>query len=1136
MTIEKLLVANRGEIAVRVHRTATEMGIDTVAIFPEDDKGSMHAQIMNEQFQLEGTGAAAYLDIKQVLNTARESNCRAIHPGYGFLAESAEFAQACAEENLIFVGPSPESLTLFGDKLSARNLADRHGVPVLPATDILDGVETAYSFYDEMQPANSIILKAIAGGGGRGMRLIGSRDEIQSAMARGSEEASASFGSGDLYAEMYLQDALHIEVQIVCDQHGGVSHLGERDCSIQRRHQKVVEVAPSPQLPSGLRNRILDAAVDLASAAHYDNIGTYEFLVDGSNLSDESPFYFIEANPRLQVEHTVTEEVTGVDLVKTQLAIASGETLEELSLTRDRVPDARGFAVQMRINMERLQADGIAMPRTGSLNSFQPSIGPGVRVDTFGYEGYKTSGLYDSLLAKLIISSGSGSFAEVSNRACRALQEFVIDGVETNLNVLLNIMEDPDVQAGRMRTRYIDENLEKLTLARDMASAINGNDEVVSLVGAKVDSADPLAVLREGREQREEERARVSQERKFDEGFVPIKAKMQSTIQNLNVELGAEVLAEQEVIILNAMKMEHVVTAPVSGLISEINIKEGDTVLEDTVLLVIEEREVQKELEQGQAALDLDTPRLDLAEVIRRRSLTTDASRTKQVEKRHSQGGRTARENIYDLADDGSFVQYGSLAVGQSLHGTVDELLDYAPSDGLVMGFGHVNGAMFPESKSRCVLMSYDYSVLAGSQGGMNHKMMDRMFQTAAKVNSPLVLFTEGGGGRAGGGSRNARPGRGGSPQISGGGGLNTPSWTLLSKLSGRVPVVGVNAGFCFAGNAVLLGCCDVIIATENSSIGIGGPAMIEGGGLGVFSPEEVGPMSVQVPNGVVDIAVKDEEAAVEATKRYLSYFQGPLPSWKTPDQRLLRHVIPENRLRVYDIRELIRILADEDSILELRPQFGTAMITSLIRIEGKPMGVIANNPAVISGAIDSDAADKAARFMKLCDAFQIPILLLCDCPGIMVGPEDEKTAIVRHSARMFVIGANIKVPTYMVILRKAYGLGAQAMGGGNQRLPVFVVAWPTSEFGGMGLEGQVKLGQRARLEAITDLEERQEAYERMVEAAYNRGKGLNAGHVFEVDDVIDPADTRKWIVAGMLANEPLSDETQTRVPIIDTW
>ena len=470
------------------------------------------------------------------------------------------------------------------------------------------------------------------------------------------------------------------------------------------------------------------------------------------------------------------------------------------------------------------------------------------------------------------------------------------------------------------------------------------------------------------------------------------------------------------------------------------------------------------------------------------------------------------------------------------LHGTVDELLDYAPSDGLVMGLGHVNGDTFDESRSRCVLMSYDYSVLAGSQGGMNHKMMDRMFQTAAKLRSPLVLFTEGGGGRAGGGSRNARPGRGGSPQISGGGGLNTPSWTLLSKLSGRVPVVGVNAGFCFAGNAVLLGCCDVIIATANSSIGIGRPAMIEGGGLGVYSPEEVGPMSVQIPSGVVDIAVEDEAEAVQATKKYLSYFQGPVGDWEANDQRLLRHVIPENRLRVYDIRELIGILADKDSVLELRPEFDTAMITALIRIEGRPMGVIANNPGVISGAIDSDAADKAARFMKTCDSFQIPLLLLCGCPGIMVGPEVEKTGLVRHAARVFVIGANVEVPSYMVILRKAYGLGAQAMGGGKQRLPAFVVAWPTSEFGGMGLEGQVKLGQRARLEAIEDLAERQAAYERMVEAAYNRGKGLNAGHVFEVDDVIDPADTRRWIVAGMKANARPSREVQMRAPFIDAW
>ena len=1131
----KLLIANRGEIAVRIHRTARELGIQTVGVHPADDQDSLHAHTVDEAVELTGTGAAAYLDIEQIVAVAQDQGCDAIHPGYGFLAENADFAAACEAAGIVFVGPSQDVLRLFGDKIKARDLAAANGLPVLPASTVIADADQAVAFYEGLQPDRAMILKAVVGGGGRGMRVIERKEDIAKALVRAAAEAQAAFGSGALYAERLIERALHIEVQVVGDRHGNVSHLGERDCSIQRRHQKVVEVAPSPQLAPGLRAKILNAAVALADAAGYDNIGTFEFLVDGADLGESSPFYFIEANPRLQVEHTVTEAVTGVDLVRIQLALAGGAALDELGLGDGAAPSPRGHAIQLRVNMEKLGEDGVALPRTGTLNAFRPPQGPGVRVDTFGYEGYRTSGLYDSLLAKVIVHSGEPNFVDAVNRARRALAEFVIDGVDTNLSVLMNMMDDPDVQAGSMYTRYVDDHLAQLLRERELAGKPGARPKV-ALAGAQVDAADPLAVLSQGRRIREEERAQTVQEDEYAQGLAPVRAAMQSTIVSLSVAAGDEVLSGHELLVVNAMKMEHVIKAPVSGTIAELDVSEGDTVPEGTVLLVIEEGAVEGEAGTDDLELDLDTPRPDLAEVIRRRALTTDASRTKQVAKRNAQGGRSARENIYDLADEGSFVQYGSLAVGQGLHGTLDELLDYAPSDGLVMGLGHVNGDKFDETRSRCVLMSYDYSVLAGSQGGMNHKMMDRMFQTAAKLSSPLVLFTEGGGGRAGGGSRNARPGRGGSRQVSGGGGLNTSSWTLLSKLSGRVPVVGVNAGFCFAGNAVLLGCCDVIIATANSSIGIGGPAMIEGGGLGVYSPEEVGPMSVQIPSGVVDIAVADEAEAVQATKKYLSYFQGPLDDWEADDQRRLRHVVPENRLRVYDIRELIDILADKDSVLELRPEFGTAMITSFIRIEGRPLGVIANNPAVISGAIDSDAADKAARFMKTCDAFQIPLLLLCDCPGIMVGPEVEKTGLVRHAARMFVIGANIEVPSYMVILRKAYGLGAQAMGGGNHRLPAFVVAWPTSEFGGMGLEGQVKLGQRARLEAIEDLAERQAAYERMVEAAYNRGKGLNAGHVFEVDDVIDPADTRRWIVAGMKANSPVRHEPQRRVPIIDAW
>ena len=364
--------------------------------------------------------------------------------------------------------------------------------------------------------------------------------------------------------------------------------------------------------------------------------------------------------------------------------------------------------------------------------------------------------------------------------------------------------------------------------------------------------------------------------------------------------------------------------------------------------------------------------------------------------------------------------------------------------------------------------------MLAGTQGAVNHPKTDRMLELAGKWRRPVVFFTEGGGGRAGtGGRREGGQATAEAPQIGGYRPLDTPTFATMAKLSGLVPLIGVTSGRCFAGNAVLLGCCDIIIATANSNIGLGGPAMIEGGGLGVFTPEEVGPMEVQVPNGVVDIAVEDEEEAVRAAQQYLSYFQGAIDEWECADQRLLRTLVPENRLRAYNLRAIIDTMADTGSVLELRPQFGIGMVTSLIRIEGRPIGVIANNATHLGGAVDSDGADKGARFMQLCDAFDIPILFLVDTPGMMVGPEVEKTALARHSARLFVTGANLTVPHFAIFIRKGYGLGAQAMVGGNTKEPFFAAAWPTGEFGGMGLEGQVKLGYRNELAAIEDPEER---------------------------------------------------------------
>jgi acetyl-CoA carboxylase carboxyltransferase component len=420
--------------------------------------------------------------------------------------------------------------------------------------------------------------------------------------------------------------------------------------------------------------------------------------------------------------------------------------------------------------------------------------------------------------------------------------------------------------------------------------------------------------------------------------------------------------------------------------------------------------------------------------------------------------------------------------------------------------------------------MSYDYTVLAGTQGMQNHRKKDRMFELAEQWRLPLVLFSEGGGGRPG------------DTDASGVAGLDCMAFHYFGRLSGLVPLVGINSGRCFAGNAALLGCCDVVIATANSNIGMGGPAMIEGGGLGVFRPEDVGPIQVQAGNGVVDLAVADEAEAVAVARRYLSYFQGPLAEWECADQRLLRAIVPENRLRIYDVRSVVETLADTGSVLELRRQFGPGMVTALARIEGRPLGIVANNPTHLAGAIDSDGADKAARFMQLCDAFDLPILFLCDTPGIMVGPEVEKTALVRHASRMFVTGASLSVPFFTIVLRKSYGLGAQAMAGGSFKAPFFAVSWPTGEFGGMGLEGAVKLGFRNELAAIEDPEKRRTLYEEMVERAYERGKALNTASHFEIDDVIDPLESRRWIVRALHSLPPLAERVGKKRPCIDTW
>jgi acetyl-CoA carboxylase carboxyltransferase component len=599
-----------------------------------------------------------------------------------------------------------------------------------------------------------------------------------------------------------------------------------------------------------------------------------------------------------------------------------------------------------------------------------------------------------------------------------------------------------------------------------------------------------------------------------------VRSPLAGTVVSVDAGPGDPVVAGASLVVLESMKMEHVVTAEAAGVVAAVRTEVGATVAPGDVLVEVDEGAapaVEPAADRAVAPAG-DGIRADLAEVLARHEVVLDPARPEAVARRRRTGSRTARENVEDLVDPGSFVEYGPLLIAaQRRRRSVDELVRATPADGLVAGIGRVDGRP-------TAVLSYDYTVLAGTQGSWNHEKKDRLFEVIERLRLPVVFFAEGGGGRPG------------DTDVPGVAGLDVMAFHLWARLSGLVPMVGITSGRCFAGNAAILGSCDVVIATEGSNIGMGGPAMIEGGGLGVFAPEEVGPLDVQVANGVVDVPVADEAEAVAVARRYLSYFAGPVGEWSCADQAELRGVVPQNRLRVYDVRRAIELLADSGSVLELRAGFAPGMVTALARIEGRPVGVVANNPMHLGGAIDAVGSDKAARCLQLCDAFDLPLLFLCDTPGFMVGPASEEQAAVRHMSRLFVTGANLTVPFGTIVLRKAYGLGAQAMAGGSLKAPLFCVSWPTGEFGGMGLEGAARLGYRRELDAIADPSEREAAFEKIVADMYERGKALNAAPYFEFDDVIDPADSRRWVATAFAAAPPPPPRTGKKRPFVDTW
>lgn len=1070
-----ILIANRGEIACRIVRTAQAAGLRAVALRSQDEEAlgagaGLLVDLADEIVTLPGVGASAYLDVSAIVAAASAAGCTYIHPGYGFLSESRHLAHACAEAGLTWVGHDAAALELFGDKRATRVHAEANGVPVPPSTGLLaTDVQSLPATLDEVGALLSanpdgIAVKAVAGGGGRGIRIVTDPKDLTSALRSCAAEAQAGFDDARIFAEALITGARHIEVQVIGTD-SGVLVLGDRDCSIQRRRQKLIEIAPAPGLSEEVRARLHADAGRLFANSGYCSLATVEFLVT------ESQYFLLEVNPRIQVEHTVTEAVTGIDLVAAQLDVARGIVSEGLV---DASP--RGTAIEARVSAESVLESGEPAPSTGEIISLVWPTGPGVRVDTWARSGTRVTGSFDPLLGKIIVTAATLAGAE--SALGRVLTETSVVGLETNRTQLQAILEV--LELGNATTQSFDE-----------ASALI-QKRADDLRRAELDGRE----IAPGEDENCVTGACADPEPNLEDGESLVRAGLSGAVVGLSDEPG-------EYVLLEAMKMHHPVAGPPGRSVRHL-VSVGDQVTAGQPVAILTDAGDTVESHSGDGE-----PHPGVAEVQSRHAGVLDDSREEQVAKVRARGRRTARENIADLVDDGTFIEYGPLVIAaQTRRRSIEDLVAKTAADGLIGGTALIDGR-------EVVVMSYDYSVLAGTQGARNHAKTDRLIQLAESKGIPLVLFAEGGGGRPGDTDK--------APSAD----LHVPTFASLARLRGRSPLVAVVSGRTFAGNAALAGVCDVIIATAEVSLGMGGPAMIEGGGLGRYSAEEVGPASVHTANGVVDLLVPGDAEAVTAARDVLRYLRGDVAAGgdTAPDGpgRLnggscdaaadrARTVVPADRLRAFDIRDAIRTVADEGDFLELRPDFAPGAVTGLLRVDGHPCAAIANDNHHLGGAIDVDAARSLTQHLGLADDHGLPVISFIDTPGFMVGPEAEREPGVRAFGDLFVAGARLSVPFGAVIVRKGYGLGAMAMAAGGFKSNTFTIAWPSGEIGPMGLEGAVRLGYSKELGAIADPGERQQREQELIAAEYERGKAMSAAMVFDVDDVIDPADTRNWV------------------------
>ncbi|GGV10962.1 pyruvate carboxylase [Actinomadura cremea] len=1077
------MVANRGEIAVRIARAAAQLGVRSVAVHPRDDAGSLHTRIADGAHELPGEGAAAYLDVARLVAAARETGCDAVHPGYGFLSENAGFARRCAEEGLTFIGPRPELLELFGDKARARELAVRLGVPVVPGTRAATTLAEARAFADEHGP---VMLKALAGGGGRGMRAVIEPEELDEAFERCRSEAQQAFGNGGLYVERLLTSARHVEVQIAGDG-TTVRHLGDRDCSVQRRHQKLVEIAPSPGLHEDVRARLLDAATRMAEDVGYEGLGTFEFLLRADD------FWFIEANPRLQVEHTVTEEVTGVDLVQAQIRLADGASLQDVGL--ERAPAPEGFAVQVRVNLETLDDGGAPRPRAGTLSAFVPPTGPGVRVDTYGYPGYRTSPRYDSLIAKVI--ARGATFEAALGRAYGALGEFHLEGVPTSIPLLQSILRHPDVAEGNWTTTFVVDHLAELIEGdhRRLYFEERPSEETPSTATPQAPPSGQ-ATAPEAPETPETpaapETPTAPKPPQPPEGTDAVVAPMQGTVVTLEASEGDRVAPGARLMVLEAMKMEHVVRAGSGGIVRKVVPAKGDLVDEGAPLFFVEPADVtgaaaeRETADAGWAA--------EVEEIHRRREFAHRMGGPEKVARQHASGRLTVRERVELLVDPGSFAEIGSLT-GFAEHDGDGRLTSLLPAN-FVAGTARIDGR-------KVVLGADDFTVRGGSGDAAIHAKQVYSEEYAREMRLPVVRLLDGASG-------------GGSVKMAQEAGFTyvpvNPAWDAVVDNMSLVPVVAA----CL-GPTVGLGAARLVMSHLSVMVeGIGqlftaGPPVVRGGTGEDLTKEELGGAGIHRNNGAIERFVHTEEAAFDVIRRFLSYLPGSVfelppvsPGSDPADRRAddLLTAVPRNPRAPYRIDPILDAVFDAGSVFRYA-EYGGATVTALARLDGRPVGVIAADP--FKGATMSvEGAQAVTRLVDLCETFHLPIVSLTDQAGMTIGSSAERRATIRHGARAIAAVYQARVPQAELILRRVYGVGGAGIV--NRHRPGRSWAWPSGDWGSLPVQGGVEAAFRAHLQNAEDPERELERLRAQLAAITSP---FRTAERFGLQDLVDPRDSR---------------------------